>query len=146
LSHSQRSVRAFPSVGFALLKQNVAISTGNLFFRRSLFDRVGGFRPLLHCHDWDFLLRGVVLDEPTFVPLPLYEYRIHETNSYRALGDVAVRETEAVLTAYFSAAQRAPAANPLAPAPANWPGVFDTMMSTLQLWRYWDQARRCAVD
>jgi glycosyltransferase involved in cell wall biosynthesis len=145
LSHSQRSVRAFPSVGFALLKENVCISTGNLFFRRRLFDQVGGFRPLLYCHDWDFLLRSVLVAEPVFVPLPLYEYRIHESNSYRALSDVALRETETVLSAYFSAVQRGSVTNDLAPTPANWPGLFDTMMSALGLWRYWDQARRCSV-
>ena len=39
LSHSQRSAGAMPSVGFALLRENVAISTGNLIFRRSLLSR-----------------------------------------------------------------------------------------------------------
>lgn len=146
LSHSQRSIGAFPSVGFALLRGNCALSTGNFVFRRELFARIGGFRPLLYCHDWDFLLRSVLLAEPLFVPAPLYEYRLHESNSYRALGEVAVRETEAVLTAYFSAVQREHFSNPLAPAPACWPGLFDSMLSALQLERYWEQARRCAVE
>ena len=135
-----------PSVGFALLRENVAISTGNLIFRRSLFERVGGFRPLLYCHDWDLLLRSVLVAEPAFVPALLYEYRIHETNSYRALGEVAVRETEAVLISYFSAVRRGCFANPLAPAPANWPGLFETMMSVLGLGKFWEQAQRCAVE
>jgi len=146
LSHSQRSIRSLPSIGFALLRANVAISTGNLFFRRTLFDRVGGFRPLLYCHDWDFLLRSLLICEPVFVDQPLYEYRIHQTNSYHGLSRVAVAETEAVLTAYFSLVQRSSFENPLAPAPANWPGLFDTMLSALHLRKYWDQARRCAVE
>jgi glycosyltransferase involved in cell wall biosynthesis len=146
LGQSQRSLRAFPSVGFALLRHNVGISTGNLFFRRSLFDRVGGFRPLLYCHDWDFLLRSVLLTEPVYVDEPLYEYRLHGTNSYQGLAGVAARETEAVLTAYFSHVQRGRFENALAPAPANWPGTFEAMLSALHLRKYWDQARRCAVE
>jgi hypothetical protein len=131
-----------PSVSFALLRENVAITTGNLFFRRELFDQVGGFRPLLYCHDWDFLLRSVCIAEPVFVDAPLYDYRIHETNSYRALGPVAARETETVLTCYLSAVQGGRVVNPLAPGPAQWPGVFQTMMSAMHLWKYWDQALR----
>lgn len=146
LSHTQRCIGAFPSTGFALLRNNSALTTGNFVFRRPLFDRVGGFRPLLYCHDWDFLLRTLLRTEPVFVPAPLYEYRLHQTNSFRALGEVAHRETEAVLTAYFSAIQQGRCDNPLAPSPQNWPGLFETMVAALHLGRHWEQARRCAVE
>ena len=146
LSHSQRGIHSYPSLGFALLRENVALTTGNLFFRRTLFERVGGFRPLLYCHDWDFLLRSLLVCEPVFVEQALYEYRIHETNSFHGLSRVAVAETEAVLTAYFSQIQRGSFENALAPSPGNWPGLFESMLTALHLRKHWDQARRCAVD
>jgi glycosyltransferase involved in cell wall biosynthesis len=146
VSHSQRSLPAAPSVGFAALRANVAVSTGNLLFRRSLFDAVGGFRPLHYCHDWDFLLRSVLLTEPIFVPEPLYEYRIHETNSYRSLQNVADRETQEVLTAYFSAINSGRFENHCAPAPATWPTVFETFLGVYHLDRYWRMARRSPVE
>jgi glycosyltransferase involved in cell wall biosynthesis len=146
MSHSQRSVPAAPSVGFAALRSNVAVSTGNLLFRRSLFDAVGGFRPLKYCHDWDFLLRSVLLTEPLFVPEPLYEYRIHETNSFHSLRSVADHETKEVLRAYFSAIHSGKFENQLAPAPATWPKVFETFLGLYHLGRYWHQARQSPVD
>lgn len=146
LSHTQRSIAAFPSVGFAALRQNVAISTGNLFFRRELFERVGGFRPLAYCHDWDFLLRSLLLTEPVFVPVPLYEYRIHETNSFKSLGSVGDKETQQVIHAYFSAIQRGQFENPLAPGPTTWPGVFEALMKAHPLSRLWERSRRSAAD
>lgn len=146
VSHTQRSIAAFPSVGFAALRHNVAISTGNLFFRRELFERVGGFRPLAYCHDWDFLLRSLLLSEPVFVPVPLYEYRIHDTNSFKSLGSVGNKETSQVLRAYFSAVQRGQFENVLAPAPTTWPGVFDVMLDVHQLWHLWERARSSPAD
>jgi glycosyltransferase involved in cell wall biosynthesis len=146
LSHAQRRIDAFPSVGFSALRVNVGISTGNFFFERTLFDRVGGFRPLLYCHDWDFLLRALLLTEPVFVRQPLYEYRFHETNSFHSLGDVRDKETSAVLRAYFSAVQRGQFENPLAPGPTTWPGIFEVMLNVLKLGHHWEHARRSPVD
>lgn len=146
VSHAQRRMDALPSVGFSALPVNVAISTGNLFFERTLFQRIGGFRPLLYCHDWDFLLRALLLTEPVFVRQPLYEYRIHETNSFRSLANVRDKESSAVLRAYFSAVQRGQFENPLAPGPTTWPGVFEVMLSALKLAHHWDHARRSPLD
>src|SRR5438067_129791 len=117
ISHTQRSIGAYPTVGFAALHHNVAISTGNFVFQRRLFDRIGGFRPLSYCLDWDFLLRALAFSVPVFVAAPLYEYRVHETNSFRSLRSKATEETEAVLTAYFSAVQAGRIENSMAPSP-----------------------------
>jgi glycosyltransferase involved in cell wall biosynthesis len=145
LLNAQANLRSAPSIGFALLRRNVAVSTGNLLFRRSLYDRVGGFRPLAYCHDWDFTLRSLLLTEPRFIPAPLYEYRIHGTNSFRALGGVADQEAREVLRGYFALVRAGQDENPLAPTPARWPGVFEAMMDAMGHWEHWKTAERARV-
>lgn len=143
MSHTQRRIGSFPSVGFALLRENVAISTGNLFFRRSLFERIGGFRALRYCHDWDFLLRALLVSEPLFLPEPLYHYRVHGSNSYKSLRDVADDESAMVLRTYFAAVQAQKYENRLAPGPATWPGLFEVFVSGGAS-RHWELAQRTA--
>jgi glycosyltransferase involved in cell wall biosynthesis len=140
LARSQRAIHAFPSVGFALLKENVAISTGNLLFSRELLARAGGFRPLRYCHDWDFELRCLLHAEPIFVDAPLYDYRLHATNSFRALADVADAEAQECLRAYFAAVRRNAFDSWLAPGPATWPRVFDRFVAEHSLERAWRRA------
>ena len=75
LQRTQRAIPSFPSVGFALLTCNVAISTGNFFFARSLVTQIGYFRPYRYVHDWDFILRALLVTEPLYssraaLPLP----------------------------------------------------------------------------
>ena len=53
------------TVGFSFLGGNAAISSGNLFFSRALFQRVGPFGSLRYNHDWEFALRAVRAAEPT---------------------------------------------------------------------------------
>jgi glycosyltransferase involved in cell wall biosynthesis len=76
--------RGAPSLGAALARHNVAVSTSNLFLHRELWRRVGGFRSWRYVHDWDFLLRAAALC-PRSV---LYEdalcdvsYRVHGANT-----------------------------------------------------------------
>lgn len=137
LHRSQVDIAAFPSVGFAALKQNVAISTGNLLFTRGLAERLGGFAPLAYCHDWDFVLRALLLTEPAWVPEPLYRYRFHSDNSFRSLGHLAGLETRQVLEAYLDEVRVGAEQNPLAPSPRNWPGVFEFWLERLHLHRFW---------
>ena len=70
----QDNIEFFPTVGYALLRQPCMLSTGNLFFRRSLVDRVGGFAALPHAYAWDFALRCLLMTEPLFVATPLDFY------------------------------------------------------------------------
>jgi glycosyltransferase involved in cell wall biosynthesis len=137
LRRHQDGIDRHPSLGFACLASNVAISTGNLFFTRALYESVGGFEDLRYCHDWGFLLRAVVRTEPVLVRSPLYRYRLHETNSYRTLDGVAEAETEIVLRRYFEEVRGERVPNPLAPSPRHWPGVFEYWMDRLGFWRYW---------
>jgi glycosyltransferase involved in cell wall biosynthesis len=140
LARSQQAIRRRPSVGFALLKENVAISTGNLLFSRTLLSRSGGFRALRYCHDWDFELRCLLDSEPIYVDAPLYQYRLHATNSFRALGNVADAEAQECLRAYFAAVRQNAFENWHAPGPDTWPVVFGRFIAAHGLERAWRRA------
>lgn len=137
LRSHQDGIARHASIGFACLCSNVAITTGNLFFTRALWEAVGQFSSLRYCHDWDFLLRAVARTEPLFVDRPLYRYRLHRQNSYKELEGVAEAETQAVLGGYFRAVREGALRNPIAPSPARWPGVFDHVMDRHGFWRHW---------
>lgn len=65
------------TVGFSLINQHfAAVSAGNLFFSRQLFDRLDGFKDLAHIHAWDFALRALWLEEPVYVPTVEYTHRL----------------------------------------------------------------------
>jgi len=66
----------------AILDNNLSISTGNMFFTRHLFDKLGGFGEYSYIHDWDFILRATLVCQPVFVPETRYLYRIHDNNSF----------------------------------------------------------------
>jgi glycosyltransferase involved in cell wall biosynthesis len=94
-------IPSFPSIGYALLDFNIAITTGNFFFKRELFDLVGGFSALKYCHDWDFALTALRYTTPLFLSKPLYYYRLHAENSFRKLSDMADKESQHVLLKFF---------------------------------------------
>lgn len=125
------------SVGYALLRENIAVTTGNFVFRRSLFDSVGPFLPLKYCHDWDFILQATTRTEPIFVPEALYEYRIHASNSYKSYQGLAIRETELVRERFFCAISQETPTNPLCPSPDLQPGYFEMLMRELHILDVW---------
>ena len=126
---AQREIDTHPSVGFAILLTNVAVSTGNFLFARSLLHEIGYFRPYRYVHDWDFLLRALLFTEPVFVPEPLYVYRLHATNTFRSLGRLDQEECPEVLRRFFRAAVTGRHPNRLAPSPRNWPGYFEVFLA-----------------
>lgn len=123
-------VDAFPSVSYALLGRNVAVSTGNFFFTRDLARRVGGFSSLKYCHDWDFILRASLLTEPVLAPRPLYLYRVHGANTFAALKREEILEPEFLRHQFFQSGKAGLARNPLAAVPVNWPDFFDFFASS----------------
>jgi glycosyltransferase involved in cell wall biosynthesis len=137
LRHRQSAIERFPTVGFACLASNVAISTGNFLFERRLFDEVGPFRNLRYCHDWDFLLQCLLVTEPLYVPESVYNYRIHGSNSFRSLENVAASESAAVYRNYFDRATMNRHANRKAPGLQAWPGVLESFMDAYGLWPHW---------
>ena len=125
LHRKQQEIRNYPSVGFSLVLTNVAISTGNMFFRRKLISEIGYFRPYRYCHDWDFMLRTLLVTEPVYVPDPLYFYRLHQGNSFLALQEAAAFECPELMRRFMKATMTQRFSNRLAPSPRNWPGYFE---------------------
>lgn len=138
----QNTVSSWPTVGFAFLKNNLALTTGNLFFKRSLLDTVGCFRPLDHVHDWDFALRLTAIAEPVFVDVALYSYRFHGSNTFRALAlETTSRETSFLMRSFLRDVSIDRPANPLAPSPFCWPGMFELAIRDLQYGVYMPSAQ-----
>ncbi|MCW2274664.1 glycosyltransferase [Rhodoblastus acidophilus] len=126
-----------PTLGYSLLRQNVAISTGNFFFSRRLANDIGGFQPLKYCHDWDFILQALVRTQPVFVDEVLYDYRLHPTNSFRSLQHLAQVETEVVLRRFFRAILMGPAPNPKCPSPQRDMGNFEAFVAKAYYSKFW---------
>ena len=74
--------------------QNLAATTTNMVFRKSLFQDIGGFRDYRYVHDWDFVLRACARGNVDYLPGMTACYRQHGFNTINA-SRVDV-ETEAV--------------------------------------------------
>ena len=120
-----------PTVGYSLLRQNIAVSTGNLLFSRALYEKVGPFRSLKYCHDWDFVLQSAFYAEPVAVLEPLYLYRLHRNNSFQTLAHRAAMETEVVYRRFLRRGLT-PSPNKLFPSALNWPGFFEVFLQELE--------------
>jgi len=118
-----------PTVGYALLVHNVSVSSGNFLFRRRLYDRLGGFSTHRFTHDWDFLIRTLHYAEPAFVREPLYDYRIHESNTTETVRHLLLDEARDTLGRFFELVTSETTPNPLAPCPANWPRYFPDFLA-----------------
>lgn len=116
------------SIGYALLRKNVAISTGNFVFSKSLASKIGGFQPLKYCHDWDFILQSLAFNEPVYIPQSLYQYRLHQANTFRSVQDLASIETEVVLSRFLRMVGGSEPINKLCPSPARYPGYFEAFI------------------
>ena len=98
----QKSIKESEVVSYALMHQNVGISTGNMVFTKELYYKLKGFREYKYIHDWDFILRASLIKEPLYIDDTKYYYRLHEDNSFRELGDIADQEVNEVLNNFFS--------------------------------------------
>tara|TARA_B100000378_G_scaffold267413_2_gene253660 strand:+ start:3046 stop:3990 length:945 start_codon:yes stop_codon:yes gene_type:complete len=127
------------TTGFSLLRQNVAVSTGNMVFSRKIYDEIGGFLSLKYCHDWDFILQSIFYCEPIAVLQPLYNYRLHPQNSFKGLSHMAEVETEVVLRRFFRRVIDAPPLNSLCPSPWTWPGYFEQFVAQNHMTRFLDR-------
>lgn len=115
---SLQDAAKFPSPSFEILRHNMVISTGNFLFTRNLFHEVGPFRPYVTCHDWDYVLRVILVEEPMFVDQDLYHYRIHPDNTLRKRDEVRGEEINEVVAAYLERMDEAQ--NTFAPSPRTW--------------------------
>ena len=133
LRSSQLRSIDYPTIGFALMRNQIAISTGNFFFSRQLFDVIGDFRSYKYVHDWDFILRSSFYCEPHFLTKELYRYRLHDTNSFKALSGVERYETTEVIKNFLVSMVRFQPLNQVAPSPHHWPGFFEWLIDH---WNY----------
>ncbi|MDD5559194.1 glycosyltransferase [Candidatus Methylomirabilis sp.] len=60
---------------------NVAMTSSNFFFPKTLFHAVGEFSALRYTHDWDWALRATAICPPTWVRENLLSYRVHGSNT-----------------------------------------------------------------
>ncbi len=128
LLNKQAAIGSYPSIGFAMLDFNVTISTGNFFFSRALYDRVGPFSALRYCHDWDFALSALCETEPVYVPKRLYGYRLHHANSYLGLQDHGVADCRVLLRSFFGKVFDGSPRGQYFPSRENWPVYFDSFV------------------
>jgi len=91
-----------PEILYVLVYSNIAMSTGNLVFRRELLEQTGGFCAMRVCHDWDFILAASQATGLAFVDEPLYEYRLHGGNTFSGSRTLAAFELEQMLSRFFS--------------------------------------------
>ena len=116
---------AAPTIGFALMTQNIAASSGNLFVSRELFRALGGFRGYGHVHAWDFCLRALRLAEPVFVRQAIYYKRLHRGNQASARLAALHAEAAEVCRGYVHWGCTAEqSVSPVAPCVINWPVEF----------------------
>jgi glycosyltransferase involved in cell wall biosynthesis len=76
-----------------LANQNFVATTGNMVFRKSLWQRIGGFAPYRYVHDWHFALHAALLGRVEFAPHPLTVYRVHASNTIKESEDRVNAET-----------------------------------------------------
>lgn len=131
----QDGISAGENVSYALMHQNVAISTGNLVFTKELYKKLDGFKEYKYIHDWDFILRASLLEEPLYVMNTKYYYRLHNQNSFRELGDIADQEVNLVLNNFFNEIKSNNAINKNLSSNR----VKENIASTY-LCRYWDNS------
>jgi hypothetical protein len=116
---------AAPTIGFALMPQNIAVSSGNLFVSRKLFGALGGFHQYRHVHGWDFCLRALQLAEPVFVREAIYYKRLHRGNPPSAMLAALQAEASKVCRQYVQwGCTVEQSISPLAPCVARWPTEF----------------------
>ncbi|MEK4325939.1 glycosyltransferase [Paenibacillus sp. FSL R7-0312] len=133
----QNSINSFPTVGWSLIPHNAAISTGNMLFTRDIYCKVGGFRNLKYCHDWDFILKSLLITEPLYIPETTYYYRLHGNNSYLQLDNVVDREVKTVLGGFFYNCRKKNLINKLCPSPQNWRNEFLSQIENMSLEKFW---------
>lgn len=112
------------TIGFQLLQDNLAVSTGNLFFSRFIYEKVGEFKDLKLAHDYDYALRALFYAEPIFIHDKSYYYRIHGTNTLHQVNHLAEQEKQKIYNDYLLKISFNLPENKIAPCHWYWPVVF----------------------
>jgi glycosyltransferase involved in cell wall biosynthesis len=113
-----------PSVSFALLSGNLAVTTGNIIFTRKIFEKLGGFKSYRLAHDLDFLMRAVPDFEPGLLREPLLFYRVHDGNTITKYASDTEKELAQIYGDYLLKVEASPPSNELAPSKWYWPNFL----------------------
>jgi len=125
------SLHNYPTLGYALLHSNIAVSTGNFLFTKKLYVFVGGFKRYKYCHDWAFILNSLKFTIPIFIKKKLYNYRVHKGNTFSKLEHLADQETNSILRDFLNFSVRLTVApNSNFPCPANHTKDFDSYIKS----------------
>jgi glycosyltransferase involved in cell wall biosynthesis len=82
-----------------LANQNFVATTSNVVFRKSLFEKVGGFAAYRYIHDWDLALRAALMGKVLYLPHPLTCYRVHASNTIKESSVKVDQEVQAMFRA-----------------------------------------------
>lgn len=113
---------------FMLLGYNLAITTGNLFFHRSVAQSQK-FASYRNNHDWDFLLQAMINQPVHFLKEFLMSYRIHSTNTISSSYDDS-KDCRELLIDFFSKTETTKDSGWI-PCAKNYPYFFQWFLSTL---------------
>lgn len=80
------------------LIHNTAVTTGNLFFEKTLWRELGGFADYRYNHDWAFCLAAILVAEPVYLDEPTYAYRLHGANTISESSHRAREEADRILS------------------------------------------------
>lgn len=124
---------SMPTIGFQLLEGNLSQTAGNLFFTRNIFQLVGEFKNIKLAHDYDFLLRALLITEPIFLNEELYLYRVYKEKPFLKSPGLLENELNEISGEYlFQDLFRAPH-NPKAPSHRNWPLAISLLRSKVKM-------------
>jgi len=124
-------------LSWMFLDSQVAASTGNFVVSREVLRRVGLLSDLKYCHDWEFALRAITVVEPRYVETDRYRYRLHSTNSFRSLSNVAESETRACMASYCRNAIARRPINRTCLSPINYGDAFYKLIKLHPNFSYW---------
>jgi glycosyltransferase involved in cell wall biosynthesis len=125
---AHNSFRMAEGVGLSLLRANCTVSTGNHFFKKSLWRQLGGYRELRYNHDWDFALRAACVSEPVFIEGADYVYRLHESNTITESTSRPIQEAFSLIHSFLND-DRIRIVNPFAPAEPCWRKLFWSILA-----------------
>jgi glycosyltransferase involved in cell wall biosynthesis len=116
LRSQQSEIPMFETLSQSFFSSNPAISTGNLFFSKSLFNKLGGFDDLRYHHDWDFCLKAAHRSEPFFDDEVSYWYRLHDSNTISEQSAHKYPELTSMMRRHIDVALSTSAPNPWMPS------------------------------
>ncbi|MGI6153535.1 MAG: glycosyltransferase family 2 protein [Christensenellaceae bacterium] len=126
----QRHISGKPFMALSAVAENVAVSTGNLFFTKDLFLRLYGFKNYKYVHDYEFFLRACLLTEPAFTAHTSYLYRLHGSNTFQTLKKEGLRENRMVWLDFYRAIQKGQIENPAILTHSDYAALFSNEIAT----------------